>query len=56
MSGESQNTHGRRKTPTICRGLGKLCIKKGKKQKSRLPCEEVIIHYENLRLFHQRKF
>ena len=46
MSGESQDTHGRRKTPAKCRGLGTLCIKK--KKKSRLPCEEVIIHYENL--------
>ena len=33
MSGESQDTHGRRKTPAKCRGLGTLCIKQNKNKK-----------------------
>ena len=55
MCEESQDTHGRRETPAKCRELGTLCMKK-LTCLSRLPCEEMIMHCENLLLLHERRF
>ena len=56
MCGESQDTNGRQKTPAKCRGDLVRCVLKKLSCLSRLPCEEMILHYENLLFLRQCKF
>ena len=55
MRGESQDTHEKRHTPAKCRGFGTMCIKK-LTCLCRLPCEELIAHYQNLLFLCECKF